>query len=235
VPGQAAHALAVLGEVPEGYYPQLQWQLMCCPSVTRALYASFVPPASPDQEGTVAIVEVMPDPEYQEKARIAAEAFRQCLIEDIPPCGEEFLAIAAAYDQLREQNLEVEQRLAELEARMKGYVNVVDRQVQGGGITVTQSTRKGTIDLKGYLKSKGVEIDWREAESFRGPSASSVSLNYRRGVAFPILQRSLGLLPPETPSSEDGAPASASPEAPAPALVGPGPVQDQSLEAALLI
>ena len=235
VPGQEAHALAVLGEVPEGYYPQLQWQLMCCPSVTRALYASFVPAASPADEGTVAIVEVLPDPEYQEKARIAAEAFRQCLIEDIPPCGEEFLAIAAAYDQLREQNLEVEQRLAELESRMKAYVNVVDRQVQGGGITVTQSVRKGTIDLKGYLKSKGFEVDWREAEAFRGPSASSVSLHYRRGVAFPILQRSLGLLPPEAPSSGDGAPASVAPEAPAPALVGPGPVQDQSLEAALLI
>jgi putative phage-type endonuclease len=246
VPGEEAHALAILGEVPLWYYPQVQWQLMCCPSVPQGLYASFVPPddeclrADPGAEGTVVLVEVLPDPEFQAQARIAAEAFRQCLIEDVPPCGEEFLALAAAYDQLREQNKEAEERLATLEARMKGYVNVVDRQIQGGGITITQSVRKGTIDLKAYLKSKSIDIDWSEAEAFRGPPSSSVSLYYTPGVAFPILKRSLGLLPPETPSPENGN----TPGAPAPgAMPGaiPGPThdqvqdQDQELDAALLI
>jgi putative phage-type endonuclease len=246
VPGEEAHALAILGEVPPWYYPQVQWQLMCCPSVSRAFYASFVPPdeeaprADPGAEGTVALVEVLPDPEFQAQARIAAEAFRQCLIEDVPPCGEEFLAIAAAYDQLREQNKEVEERLATLEARLKGYVNVVDRQVQGGGITVTQSIRKGSIDLKAYLKSKSITIDWSEAESFRGPTLSSVSLHYKPGVAFPILKRSLGLLPPEPPSPENGNTPGVAATGVIPGVI-PGPThdpaqdQDQELEAALLI
>jgi hypothetical protein len=100
--------------------------------------------------------------------------------------------------------------------------------------------RKGTIDLKAYLKSKSIDIDWSEAEAFRGPPSSSVSLYYTPGVAFPILKRSLGLLPPETPSPENGN----TPGAPAPgAMPGaiPGPThdqvqdQDQELDAALLI
>lgn len=251
VPGEEAHALAVLGSVPAWYYPQVQWQLMCSPSVVRGYYASFVPPANEAlrtnrmAEGSVVLVEVLPDPAYQAEALKAAEAFRRCLIEDVPPCGEEFLSLAAAYDQLREQNKEVEARLAMLEARMKGYVNVVDRQIQGGGITVTQSVRKGSIDLKAYLKSKAIDIDWREAEAFRGPPASSVSLNYRPGVAFPILQRSLalGLLPPETSPPENvDAGCNASAHDGGPITSGAVQVlrcvaagQDQELEAALLI
>lgn len=241
VPGEESHALAILGAVPEWYYPQVQWQLMCCPSVTRGFYASFVPPdeeivrADPGAEGTVVLVEVLPDPEFQDRARIAAETFRQCLIEDVPPCGEEFLAIAAAYDQLREQNKEVEERLARLEARLKGYVNVVDRQVQGGGITVTQSVRKGAIDLKAYLKSRAIDIDWHAAEAFRGPAASAVSLHYKPGVAFPILKRALGLLPPEAPSPENGGDVSSVPGAVPCASQAPTQEHDQELEAALLI
>lgn len=126
---------------------------------------------------------------------------------------------------------------------MKGYVNVVDRQIQGGGITVTQSVRKGLVDLKAYLKSKAIDIDWREAEAFRGPPTSSVSLYYRPGVAFPILQRSLGLAPLATSLQENGdvggnASASGSD------AIGPGEIQvhqyvpteqDQELGAVLLI
>lgn len=199
VPGEEAHALAILGEVPVGYFPQVQWQLMCTPSAERAFYLSFAPPdeaalrADPMAEGQAILVELAPDPAYQDTALKAAESFRQCLIDDVPPCGEEFLALAAAYDQLREQNREVEARLEWLEARMKSHVNVVDRQVQGGGITVTQSIRKGLINLKDYLKSKSIVIDWAEAEGFRAPSSSSVTLTYKPGVAVPILRKALQL------------------------------------------
>ena len=254
VPGAEAHALAILGSVPRWYEGQLQWQLMCSPSVTKGWYASFVPPDEetlwrcPTAEGEVVLVEVMPDLEYQALALKAAEAFRQCLIEDVPPCGEEFLSIAAAYDQLREQNRQVEERLAALEARMKGYVNIIDRQVQGGGITVTQAVRKGTIDLKAYLKAKSIEVDWQEAEAYRAPPTSSVSLYYKPGVAFPILKRALGLAPPESSSPDDGSNASASLMGSSdpsqagehPALANPPRSHcstglDQELEAALLI
>lgn len=215
VPGAQNHAQAVLGTVPEGYYPQVQWQLMCTPSALHAWYESYVPPAdeelraNPSAEGQAVFVRVEPDLEYQARALKAAEAFRKCLIDDVPPCGEEFLALAAAYDQLRQQNQEVQARLEWLEARLKGHVNVVDRQVQAGGVMVTQSIRKGLIDLKGYLQSRGVAIDWAEAEAFRGPSSSSVSLRYDPGVAFPILRRALML--EESPDSSTAGAADAAP------------------------
>lgn len=237
VPGEEAHALAVLGEVPPWYFGQLQWQLMCATGASRALYASFVPPADDElrrdrnAEGRVVLVEVLPDLEFQEQSKRAAEVFRGCLIDDVPPCGEEFLSIAAAYDQLRMQITPLEKRLASLEDRMKRYVNVVDRQIQGGGITITQSIRKGAINLTGYLKSKGIDVDWQEAESFRGTPSSSVSLHYRPGVAFPILRRAFGLPTPDALADEAAAVDAA-------VLLdgrGAGEATDVELEAALLI
>lgn len=239
VPGEETHAMAVLGEVPPWYFGQVQWQLMCSPGVDRGLYASFVPPDDDvlrrdrGAEGQVVLVEVLPDLAFQEQARVAAEAFRACLIEDVPPCGEEFLSLAAAYDQLRMQNKGVEERLASIEARMKSYVNVVDRQIQGGGITIAQSVRKGTINLSEYLKSRGIDVDWQEAESYRGPASSSVSLHYRPGVAFPILRQALGLPPLAGMSPGDGAPdeAGSSQQAEGGSVID----HDEGLEAALLI
>jgi hypothetical protein len=188
----------VLGQVPAWYYGQLQWQLMCVPCAERNWYGSFAPPAldglgrivGPSQ---IALVEVVPDPEYQERAFIAAEAFRRCVLDDVPPCGEEFLAMAAAYDQIRQQSRENEERLAWLEEQLKARLVGDNRQIQGGGITVTRSTRKGAIDMKAYLTARGISIDWDEADLFRASSTESVTLTYREGVAIPVLRDALEL------------------------------------------
>ena len=200
VPGAESHANAILGEVPRQYYGQLQWQLMCVPSAERNWYASFVPPELDRLRrivGTsqIALVEVLPDPEYQERAYIAAEAFRRCVLDDVPPCGEEFLALAAAYDQVRQESKANEDRLAWLEEALKARLIGDDRQIQGGGITVTRSTRKGAIDMKAYLKARGISIDWDEADLFRASSTESVTLTYRPGVAIPVLRDALKLEP----------------------------------------
>ena len=249
VPGAESHAMAILGQVPPRYYGQLQWQLMCVPSADRNWYGSFVPPpvdplgriVGPSQ---IALVEVLPDPEYQERAYIAAEAFREYVLKDIPPCGEEFLALAAAYDQVRQQSRETEERLAWMEQQLKARLAGDDRQIQGGGITVTRSTRKGSIDMKAYMKARGIAIDWDEADLFRASTTESVTLTYKAGVAIPVLREALKL--EALPAPEDlkkprplrGRKAAKDVDATAPtdrAEASPEAVVEECLEAALLL
>ena len=101
--------------------------------------------------------------------------------------------MAAAYDQIRQQSKENEERLAWLEEQIKARLVGDNRQIQGGGITVTRSTRKGAIDMKAYMKARGISIDWDEADLFRASSTDSVTLTYKEGVAIPVLRDALEL------------------------------------------
>jgi putative phage-type endonuclease len=249
VPGAESHAMAILGQVPPTYYGQLQWQLMCVPTAERNWYASFVPPeldthGRVTSESQIALVEVLPDPEYQERAYMAAEAFRECVLKDVPPCGEVFLALASSYDQLRQQSRHMEERLAWIEEQLKAALAIPNRQIQGGGITVTRSTRKGAIDMKAYLKARGITVDWDEADLFRGASTDTVALTYRPNVAIPVLREALKLeaLPaPEEPKKpravkgRKGAKDGDITVADESADVPPEAPIDSSIEAALLV
>lgn len=76
-PGKVDHALALEGEIPEKYYPQVQHQIFVA-SAVRADYFSF------DGNGG-AIVEVLFDSEWIREYFPKALAFWECVENDIPP------------------------------------------------------------------------------------------------------------------------------------------------------
>jgi hypothetical protein len=166
-PGAEEHANAILGQVPEKYISQVQWQLFCCPTAEKNHFWSF-----DGQHG--ALVEVLPDPIYQEFMYRIALQFRQSLIDDTPPNGEEFADLAVEIRQLCQAKAEAEESYKKKTLQIIKLLPDYSKSAGFAGVSVSKAQSSGRIDYEALIAHLKVPADTVElfrksakGESFR--------------------------------------------------------------------
>jgi putative phage-type endonuclease len=191
-PGAEEHANAILGQIPEKYVCQVQWQLFCCPSAKKAHFWSF-----DGKEGV--LVEVLPDPKFQDFMYRVALQFRQCLIDDVPPNGEEFADLALEIRNLYQQKSEIEESYKKATQRIAILLPEYSKSAAFAGVSVSRSQSSGRIDYEALIKHLNVPIE--TVELFRKASKGEsfrVSVNMDAVVPEYGKQRQTLLLPEDT-------------------------------------
>ncbi len=158
-PSPKIHEIAVLGKVPDYYYPQLQHQMYVCDG-EKAFYFSF------DGIDGV-IVEVKRDDEYIAKMIEEELKFLKCLQDKTPPEPNEndyiirnddlWQQCAYKWKTLNEKMKELEKEEEDLKKQLiflSGQSNS-----KGGGISLCQIQRKGNVDYSKIPELKNVDLD----------------------------------------------------------------------------
>ena len=156
-PNKVDHEMAKKGKVPEKYYPQLQHQLEVT-GLDGMHYFSF------DGNDGV-LVEVEKDKDYIKRIIEAERDFYRCLSDfECPPLTEKdyierndeiWLETAQEYKKISDQLKVLDLRKEELRSSLLTMCG--NRNTKGGGITVSQSLRRGSIDTEKLVK----ELDIR--------------------------------------------------------------------------
>ena len=151
VANAADHETAASGQVPEHYYPQVQWQMFVT-GLPRMFYASY-------HQGDLKIVMAERDDSYIEKCLAAARQFMTYLEEyEEPPLHEsdhltlddpEFLELAQKYRVVREKSDKYAKMERELRSEMLDFTD--DGNCEGGGVRFTRVRRDGAIDYKSLV------------------------------------------------------------------------------------
>ena len=168
-PGQKAHQMSLLGEVPDYYYCQCQWLLMVC-GYTSLFYISW-----DGQSEDMAIIHVPANAEYQTKMKLAAAAFWTHVETDTPPVepkkdGEERsnsdeLAIAlAAYHTAKAHRDLFEKDMENCLVKIQSHA--VSKITTCGGYKIEWVERKGAVDYAKVPQLKDVDLEpFRKASS----------------------------------------------------------------------
>lgn len=166
-PGAEEHGNAILGQVPEKYICQVQWQLFCCPTAEKEHFWSF-----DGQQG--ALVEVLPDPIYQEFMYRVALQFRQSLIDDTPPNGEEFADLAVEIRKLYQAKAEMEESYKNKTLQIIKMLPDYSKSASFAGVSVSKAQSSGRIDYDALIAHLKIPADTVElfrksakGESFR--------------------------------------------------------------------
>jgi len=166
-PKEEDHAIALAGQVPDKYFPQVQHQLEVC-ELEMGYYFSFYKTAG-------VIVKVYRDDHYIKKMLEKEKEFWDRLQEFTPPpmtekdyeqkTDEKWLYTCEELLKIREQLKEIEvleKREKQLEDELKILSN--KRNCIGGGVKLTRFIRKGNVDYSCIPELKNVEL-----ESYRKP------------------------------------------------------------------
>jgi len=158
-PNRADHAIALSGQVPEKYIPQLQHQLEVC-GLDMGYYFSF--------DGTQGVlVKVFRNDNYIKKMIEKEKRFWECLQEFSPPemndrdyeKREEYLWGTAA-----EEWISVNKQLKDLEKKEKNLRDTLisisnSRNSIGYGVKLTKIIRKGNIDYDSIPELSEVNLE----------------------------------------------------------------------------
>ncbi len=165
-PGNADHACAVSGSVPDHYLPQLQHQMYVC-DLDKIFYFSF--------DGFDGVtVEVSRDDEYINRMIEEEKKFYDCLVNKTPPepsendyvyredheweeCALMWQSVSKSIKRLQEK----EEQLREKLVLLSGGSNAM-----GAGISLCQVRRKGSIDYSKIPELKNVNLEtYRKQDS----------------------------------------------------------------------
>lgn len=159
-PGKEAHSMALRGEIPSYYFPQVQHQMVVC-NLKEILYVSF--------DGTRnTVLTVTRDDEYiTKKLMPALAAFYQSLIDFKPPepsdkdlieiTNLDALNMAREYSEMAMQIKRLEEKLEPLKEQLCGYAT--HGRCKIGDLKVTKTFRKGAIDYSRIPELKNVKLD----------------------------------------------------------------------------
>ena len=158
--GAKLHDMAARGEIPVYYQDQMQHQLF----VTRAqkcFYYSY--------DGTNGIcIEVLPDPEYQNKFMPKAREFWKCVAFNEPPALQDsdykdmsdephWKGYAEIYRKLNEQIKNLEEIK---ESYRKELLKLCgDQNCLGQGLKIMKTTMRGRVDYDAIPEIQGVDLD----------------------------------------------------------------------------
>ena len=159
---QERHALANQGIIPVYYLSQIQQQMEVL-GIDRAMYFSCF--ALDNEIVDTAMVEVVRDPYYMEIATEKSYSFWKNLMDRIPPEGyqsvEEIMEIADPEWELlvdrwnKACTAEAEKELIKEEMlRFTG-----GRPAKGYGVSLTQCSRKGTVDYSRIPEIHGIDLE----------------------------------------------------------------------------
>jgi len=148
-PGKDVHEMAARGQVPDYYFPQLQFQMFVC-DVYEAYYYSYF-------EGEGISICVLRDDIFIEKMIKKCREFYEKLLKDEAPemldrdfqqrNDYEWVAVAES----------LEKRQESLRKQLLTLAN--DKNVMGGGVCITQVQKKGTIDYSIIPVLKSVDLE----------------------------------------------------------------------------
>jgi len=165
-PGKKDHDLALRGQIPDYYYPQLQHQMYVA-GVQFAWYYSF--------DGFMGVaIKCERNAQYIEQMIKTEKDFYDSLMSfEEPKSNEEefveldnpsFQTLAEKYKRECLQAKEYEEALALKLAEIQGTKDLIlaicqGKNVRGHGIKVRQCSRKGTIDYTKVPELQGVDLE----------------------------------------------------------------------------
>src|SRR5258708_22724584 len=164
-PNAATHAIAVAGEVPAHYMPQLQHQIEVC-GIEMAYYFSF------DGNNGV-IVKVFRDEKYIKNLITKEAEFWECVQNFTPPekiakdynqrTANEWLTQASNWRSARQRlkSAEEEEQLY----RSKLISLAAGNCSTGGGVLLTKIHRKGAVDYSKISELKHLNLDTYRKEN----------------------------------------------------------------------
>lgn len=161
-PGFEDHSTALLGDIPEKYYPQLQHQLEVC-GLDMIYYFSF------DGENGV-LLECHRDDKYIKKMIIKEKAFFNCMQDLIAP------DMVDKDHRTRDSELwlKTSQRLILLQPSLKDARSILEQEEElkkqlislsegqssiGGGVKLSKSLRKGSVEYSRIPELGTVDLD----------------------------------------------------------------------------
>jgi putative phage-type endonuclease len=167
-PGDEDHKKALMGKVPDKYYPQCQ-KIYYVNDVDICYYYSF------DSADGV-IIEVKRDQNYIDKMVKEELDFFKCLQTRTPPEPQEGDYIYREDDlwkQCATQWMTLVQEMKEMEKREEDLRKQLiflsgESNSKGSGISLCQVRRKGNIDYSKITELKGIDL-----EPYRKPSSDS--------------------------------------------------------------
>lgn len=158
-PGEKDHSIAMNGEIPEKYIPQLQHQLFVS-ELDRGFYFSYTHSSSK-------IIEFLRDDSYISKMITEEKKFYNNMQELTPPKmtdrdyvlreDEEWRCACISYLSVRQEleRLEkAEKELRELLISLAGRSNA-----KGEGITLSRILRKGAVDYSKIPELEGINLE----------------------------------------------------------------------------
>lgn len=176
------------GKIPKRYYAQLQTQLEVL-RLYMAYYFSFYEyTVIEDGEKVLkyegVIVEVQRDDLYIAQMRSAAEEFKRCMDQMIPPAMTEkekqktrcIEVVDEFWEKKCEQVLKVKKQIKELEEQVKEIEEWIRQKYGGSNVLGThfrlsKSLIKGRLDYDKAFEHYGIDIE--ELEQFRKPDTES--------------------------------------------------------------
>jgi len=158
-PGQVDHAIAKQGKIPEKYVPQLQHQLAVT-GLEMAYYFSF------DGNDGV-IVEVEKDEQFISKMIDLEQVFWNCLVTLSPPPmnkrdiierdDQEWVAVSNKWRAIKQQLELLENEEKSLRNTLIQMAN--NHSTIGGGIRLTRSTRRGSVQYAQIPEIRGIDLE----------------------------------------------------------------------------
>lgn len=162
-PGEKVHKMALDGQIPGYYYPQMQHQMYVAD-------ASIVDYMSFDGENGV-IIPVERNDEFIEKMITKEKIFYDCLQTKTPPKlydernDESWITAASLYTILTKKikTLEIQAEKAKADLILLAGSS----EARGAGISLSKVERKGTVDYSKIPELKGIDL-----EVYRKPASS---------------------------------------------------------------
>lgn len=166
--GKKNHEIALEGEIPKEYYPQLQHQISVT-GLAKIYYCSY----NPDHEKTISIKEVYRDEAYIENMiNVERDFYTNHMLTGIPPEKKIPNIESEAWNILSDEYKRLSNRIDEDKKRQDEIRDLLleisnGKNAQGNGISLQKIERKGIIDFKLIPEIKNVDL-----EKFRKPGSS---------------------------------------------------------------
>jgi len=196
VPNEEVMGLAGQGIVVPYYQPQCAHQCLaawghpdCWPQGAEHHFVAFQP------ETNVGHLVVVRADQYKKLASEllpAIQSFWRNVEEKLPPCGDAWLQAAIRY-RLAAVALEQAKAMEEAakEALLAAYPQGEVKTFSGGGVTVTKSSKAGSIQYAQYVKDQNVPAE--ALEKYRGKESSSVRITVNEKTPMPQLSDAVTL------------------------------------------
>ncbi|OLP04578.1 lambda-exonuclease family protein [Rhodoferax antarcticus] len=131
------HDMAMLGQVPEYYYDQIQWQMLATDNQIQEIdFFSYAP-----QIGKAAPITVKLDVVRQGELLLEAMRLRVAIITDVELCGSEFEQAAKSYLVLNSRLKLLQTDVDTAKDRLKKLAD--GKSTQGSGVMVIVSSNDG--------------------------------------------------------------------------------------------
>lgn len=154
------HSIAVMGIIPEYYFPQVQWQMYVV-GVKSMQFLSYF-------EGDLVSVEVHRDDLYLQEVIRQAEEFHDCIVNLRAPeltdkdvkeivMDEGFESAVTAWKWANDKLKEWERIEKEERSRLQEYAK--NGSVRGCGVRVMKLIRQGNVDYSSIPELKNVDLN----------------------------------------------------------------------------